>query len=276
MNANLFKNWFFEDFVPKVESFFKKHGYPRKCVLLLDNAPTHPSAEQLESGEIKAMFLPPAVTSLIQPMDQGVLENLKRNYRRLLLEHILAEVDEGANLTECLKKLNLKNVVYWIASAWNQVKGSTLEKSWSKLIQHEEGRITTAESDHEESLQQIFTKIPGCENVTETEVNEWLNSDNVEDEMTDQELIESVCKNANEISSDDDDEVECTDNIPVKMSHSEGLEALEKALTYVEQQENATAADVLLIKRWRDIAAKNRSSAKRVQLQITSFLNSIV
>lgn len=276
MNANLFKNWFFEDFVPKVESFLKEHGYPRKCVLLLDNAPTHPSAEQLESGEIKAMFLPPAVTSLIQPMDQGVLENLKRNYRRLLLEHILEEVDEGANLTECLKKLNLKNVVYWIASAWNQVKGRTLQKSWSKLIQHEEGRIIEAESDHEESLQQIFVKIPGCENVTESEVNEWLNSDNVEDEMTDQELIESVCKNANEISSDDDDEVECTDNIPVKMSHSEGLEALEKALTYVEQQENATAADVLLIKRWRDIAAKNRSSAKRVQLKITSFLNSKV
>ncbi|KAK9751913.1 Tc5 transposase DNA-binding domain [Popillia japonica] len=77
--------------------------------------------------------------------------------------------NEGANLTECLKKLNLKNVVYWIASAWNPVKGRTLEKSWSKLIQHEEGRITEAESDHEESLQQIFTKIPGCENVTETE-----------------------------------------------------------------------------------------------------------
>ncbi|KAK9753286.1 Tc5 transposase DNA-binding domain [Popillia japonica] len=133
---------------------------------------------------------------------------------RLLLDHILEEVDEGANLTECLKKLNLKNVVYWIASAWNQVKGRTLEKSWSKFIQHEEGRIT--EGDHEESLQQIFTKIPGCENVTETEANEWLNSDNVEDEMTRQELIESVRKNVNEISSDDDDEVEYTDNIPVK------------------------------------------------------------
>ncbi|XP_066145523.1 jerky protein homolog-like isoform X2 [Euwallacea fornicatus] len=48
------------------------------------NAPTHPNAEELKSGEVKTMFLPPAVTSLIQPVDQGVLENLKCNYRRLL------------------------------------------------------------------------------------------------------------------------------------------------------------------------------------------------
>ena len=52
-----------------------KLGLPPKAVLVLDNCPAHPEAEELisDDGNIFAHFLPPNVTSLIQPMDQGVL-----------------------------------------------------------------------------------------------------------------------------------------------------------------------------------------------------------
>ncbi|XP_068086265.1 uncharacterized protein [Anabrus simplex] len=36
----------------------------KKALLLPDNAPSHPNEEQLRSGDIKVMFLPPNVTSL--------------------------------------------------------------------------------------------------------------------------------------------------------------------------------------------------------------------
>jgi hypothetical protein len=39
-------------------------------------------------------------------------------------------------------------------------------------------------------------------------------------------------------------------------SHSEGLNSIETALAYVEQQREATATDALLFRRWRDLAAK--------------------
>jgi hypothetical protein len=45
------------------------------------------------------------------------------------------------------------------------------------------------------------------------------------------------------------------------ISHSEGLEALECALLYVEQHSKATPTDVIFMKRWRDIAASSRRSA---------------
>lgn len=41
----------------------------------MDNCPAHPGEEELVSGDIKTIFLPPNVTPLLQPMDQGVLEN---------------------------------------------------------------------------------------------------------------------------------------------------------------------------------------------------------
>ena len=48
-----------------------------KLSLLIDNAPTHRAADLLVSGDITATFLVPNVTALLQPMDQGVLENIK-------------------------------------------------------------------------------------------------------------------------------------------------------------------------------------------------------
>lgn len=50
-----------------------------------------------------------------------------------------------------------------------------------------------------------------------------------------------------------------------KISHSEGSAALELALKYVEQQTEATPADVLLLKRWLTIASTKRSNILKQQ-----------
>jgi hypothetical protein len=42
-----------------------------------------------ERGNIFVALLPPNVTSLIQPMDQGVTENLKSIYRRDFLRKLV-------------------------------------------------------------------------------------------------------------------------------------------------------------------------------------------
>jgi hypothetical protein len=53
-------------------------------------------------------------------------------------------------------------------------------------------------------------------------------------------------------------------------SHSEGLNSIETALAYVEQQREATATDVLLYRRWRDLVAKQSKEAqKHIQLLIS-------
>jgi hypothetical protein len=46
-------------------------------------------------------------------------------------------------------------------------------------------------------------------------------------------------------------------------SRSERLNSIETALAYVEQQSEATAADVLLFRRWRDLAARKRKEAQK-------------
>jgi hypothetical protein len=63
-----------------------------------------------------------------------------------------------------------------------------------------------------------------------------------------------------------------SDSDEVTISHTEGLEALERALLYVEQHSKATPTDVIFMKRWRDIAASSRRSTL-YQKKITDFVN---
>ena len=98
MDSSIFKSWLKTKFVPMIKHYLHIKGLPTKALLLMDNAPSHPSTEELcsQDGLIKTMFLPANTTSLIQPMDQGMLYNLKRRYTISLLEKmILYEAIDG-------------------------------------------------------------------------------------------------------------------------------------------------------------------------------------
>jgi hypothetical protein len=55
------------------------------------------------------------------------------------------------------------------------------------------------------------------------------------------------------------------------MSHTEGLNAIETALRCVEQQEDTTPDDLLLLRRLQNIAAKKRGTAVK-QKTVKHFL----
>lgn len=110
MSSALFNEWFSDEFVPKVESFLKSKDLPRKAVLLIDNAPTHP--QNLKCSDIVVKFVPTNVTSLIQPLDQVVIECFKRHYRGLFLRLLLQEPNESKSVPEILKTINMKHIVY--------------------------------------------------------------------------------------------------------------------------------------------------------------------
>ena len=124
MKSSIFQYWFFNEFVPATIKYLKDKNLPIKALLVLDNAPSHPSTEHLQydDGKIEAIFLPPNTTSVIQPMDQGVLENVKRRYRRdLLRKLLLADEPTGEDpelgVIEFWKSLNLKDVMCIVAKA---------------------------------------------------------------------------------------------------------------------------------------------------------------
>lgn len=87
----------------------KSKNVPSKAVLLLDNAPAHPQLEtnlQDDDGNINCYFSPPNSTTLIQPMDQSVIETMKRWYRKTFIQELVR--DKGETL---LKEINENSTI---------------------------------------------------------------------------------------------------------------------------------------------------------------------
>jgi len=73
----LFTEWFHQCFIPEVKEYLKKEGLPLKVLLIIDNAPGHPQSNSIEDENVQVVFLPPNTTSLLQPLDQGVIRCVK-------------------------------------------------------------------------------------------------------------------------------------------------------------------------------------------------------
>jgi hypothetical protein len=65
-----------------------------------------------------------------------------------------------------LKKINLKDVVYWAATVWDRIKSSTLQKSWSKTmcntkdVEPEEPNQDSGGSDNTSLQNSTFCLLP--------------------------------------------------------------------------------------------------------------------
>lgn len=130
----------------QVKRYLSTKGLMHKAILLIDNAASHASEEQLKSddGHIRAMFLPPNVTSLIQPMDQNVIRLVKLHYRTRLLTHIVAHKNEPVHNT--LKNFTLRDAVWNLKLSWDKVKCETIVKSWKNILEDKE---SSADDDEE-------------------------------------------------------------------------------------------------------------------------------
>ena len=148
VNTEIFANWFHRNFVRMVSKRLRELGVEPKPVLLLDNCSAHPNEDELVSsdGKIRAKFLPPNVTSLIQPMNQGVLESIKRRYKRKILEKLILQDGEGVPILDFLRGINMLQISNIIAVCWDEISAQTLRLSWRKILP--EGADQGSDGDH--------------------------------------------------------------------------------------------------------------------------------
>ncbi|KAL4153502.1 hypothetical protein QTP88_001335 [Uroleucon formosanum] len=86
----------------------------KKILLLVDNCPAHPSLQHLKF--IKLVFLPANTTAVLQPMDQGVIRNIKAHYRNQL---VLKMIEDIENQIE--SKVTVLDAIIMLDKAWRNV-----------------------------------------------------------------------------------------------------------------------------------------------------------
>ncbi|XP_072173833.1 tigger transposable element-derived protein 4-like [Diadema setosum] len=104
----------FEEWLRKLDG--KMEG--RKIAMVINNCPAHP---HIKLENIKLVFLPPNTTSLTQPVDGGVIRNLKQHYRHILAFRRLAAADGGVPF-----KWDLLDAIIALKTAWNRVSQQTI------------------------------------------------------------------------------------------------------------------------------------------------------
>ena len=123
MTSAIFTEW--------IHAFDKKmKSQDRHVLLLLDNAPSH--ATNINLTNVKMQLLPPNTTSILQPLDQCILQTVKAKYRKSLLTQVLAQLSDGHSVHELAKSVTVLDACRWIANAVKQVSPITVEKCFAK------------------------------------------------------------------------------------------------------------------------------------------------
>ncbi|XP_035205886.1 tigger transposable element-derived protein 4-like [Stegodyphus dumicola] len=86
MTSELFQEWL-KDWDRELQC------QSRKVMLLLDNCAAHPHLDCLKNIQLE--FLPLRTTTLVQPIDTGIIKNLKTLYRARLVNYILEAIEES-------------------------------------------------------------------------------------------------------------------------------------------------------------------------------------
>ncbi len=94
-------------------------------------------------------------------MNQGVIVFFKQNYQKNLQEILLNCDEKDVNLTNSLKNIPMKDVIFLAADAWNTMKLVCLTKAWCPLldITYEENPTQNVDSEDKNSLLKKFFKI---------------------------------------------------------------------------------------------------------------------
>ncbi|KAE9522886.1 hypothetical protein AGLY_016697 [Aphis glycines] len=122
MTSTIFLNWLYEWDKELQEK-------SRSIPLLIDNCTAHPNNVQLKN--ITLEFLPPNTTSLIQPLDMGIIKNLKVRYRMKLVNFILEKIeenlfDQSATANQISGKINILQAIQFVSESWREVSCSTI------------------------------------------------------------------------------------------------------------------------------------------------------
>ncbi|XP_043838999.1 tigger transposable element-derived protein 6 [Dromiciops gliroides] len=224
MTRDLFNEW-----LTKVDAKMKQAE--RRILMLIDNCSAHNMLPRLE--RIQVGYLPSNCTAVLQPLNLGVIHNMKVLYRGRLLKQILLNL----NNNEEKEKINIKQAIDMIAGAWWSVKQSTVVKCWQKAgIIPMEFTDTDPEEDDEPdiAIEKLWNSVAIATCVpNEVTFQDFVAADNdllISRELTDVEIVESMMTGTSpeegESESEDDEGVSLLEQ--PKLTVAEAISSVEK------------------------------------------------
>ena len=132
----------------------KQKGY------LFENCPAHSGIKNITYMDL--ISLPPNTTSVLQPMEQGVIRSLKADYRKKVTRLCIKAVESNRTLL----KVNILQPMKYLALSWKVVSKETIISCFKKsnISQSNEQTAVNDGDNPFESLQEGLQKFLDLDN----------------------------------------------------------------------------------------------------------------
>lgn len=98
----------------------------RKILVSVDQCSAHP--KDCNFNNVAVRFLPTNTMSRLQPLDAGLIQNVKRSIKGLLLRRILPKIEwQDENL-----RISLLDALHFLAVPWDNVTQNTIANCFRK------------------------------------------------------------------------------------------------------------------------------------------------
>ncbi|XP_039960277.1 tigger transposable element-derived protein 6-like [Bactrocera tryoni] len=169
----------FEEWVLNLDKRFQSTG--RKILLFIDNCPAHPKDVESKLKAIELAFFPPNKTSKLQPLDQGVIQNLKILYRTRIVKEALKRIEANEK-----QDITLMDCINHETKAWDiDVKNQTIANCFKKA---RFGQYSEWEEEDDIPLSFLSTT-DEYQNVIEAYYEAWLKANKITCSATLQDYI---------------------------------------------------------------------------------------
>ncbi|GBO16868.1 Tigger transposable element-derived protein 4 [Araneus ventricosus] len=101
-----------ERHIRKLDSQFSRQK--RNVAIIVDNCTAHNQPENLKAIEI--VSLPPNITAFLQLLDQGIIRDFKRKYKKMLVKDMIKALDRNEKL-----EVSVLDAINYVHKSWSSV-----------------------------------------------------------------------------------------------------------------------------------------------------------
>ncbi|XP_041374170.1 tigger transposable element-derived protein 6-like [Gigantopelta aegis] len=247
----------------------------RKILLFIDNAPSH--GQDLSVSNVTVKFLPANTTSVLQPLDQGIIKAFKARYRKYLMRSLISRMEDCASVTELCKAITVLDAVNWINAAWKETQQTTIAKCFMMC-----GFPVTSEQESDDEnddniplatlLATISSEVPVAEFVNfdhdipteDPDASDWETQLVAAHKSTDK----GEEKPADDSSDDDNTEL---DTMP-ELNYAEVLKIIKQVKNFAATKENRLLQPVLNLEVMTEEFALERNIRNK-QTAVTDYFS---
>jgi len=193
MTGHLFEKW-----LMKLDDRFTEEK--RNVLFICDNCSAHNKEVQQKLKSIRLEFFPPNLTSILQPMDQGIIRTIKVHYRKSLISKVLESIENQQpllkiSLLDCINNLseiwdtkvtpliiqNCFKRAGFCAFGWNDDEDDNISLlHWQEGVQHFEQlrSVSSVDIDSFEDYIEIDEKVLVGDSLSDKDIIASVRSDN--------------------------------------------------------------------------------------------------